>query len=163
MNNKSTCLVETKMGHPGLFLFIFRLFQTIFTILQQIYVKNVHPIYGAGIRTHDLQNMSLLPQPLDQSSRLLNIFISELKCRLHERKATKVLIQKLSKFRTKWKGRNPWISPFLAFSRIWNNEIILLPHPPFVFILIGQRVVALFLFGFLDNYFRLCNASRDII
>ena len=28
--------------------------------------KNVHTAYGAGIRTHDLQNMSLLPLPLDQ-------------------------------------------------------------------------------------------------
>ena len=29
---------------------------------------NVHPGYGAGIRTHDLWNMSLLPLPLDQGS-----------------------------------------------------------------------------------------------
>ena len=34
-------------------MFIFGLFQTnINTILQQINVKNVHPVYGAGIRTH---------------------------------------------------------------------------------------------------------------
>ena len=26
--------------------------------------KNVHPVYGTGIRTHDLQNVSLLPSPL---------------------------------------------------------------------------------------------------
>ena len=26
-------------------------------------------IYSAGIRTHDLQNMSSLPKPLDQGSR----------------------------------------------------------------------------------------------
>ena len=46
------------------------LFQTnINTIFQQINVKNVHPVYGAGIRTHNLQNMSLLPLPLDQGSR----------------------------------------------------------------------------------------------
>ena len=31
--------------------------------------KNVHPVYGAGIRSHDLWNMSLLPQPLDQGCR----------------------------------------------------------------------------------------------
>ena len=44
------------------FLFIFGLFQTnINTILQQINVKNVHPVYGNGIRTHDLLYMSLLP------------------------------------------------------------------------------------------------------
>ena len=47
------------MGHAGT---VFNLFfkQTI-QILQQIYVKNVHPLYGAGIWTKDLQNTSLLP------------------------------------------------------------------------------------------------------
>ena len=30
--------------------------------------KNVHPVYGAGIWTHDLQNMSFFPYPLDQGS-----------------------------------------------------------------------------------------------
>ena len=32
-----------------------------FTILQQINAKNVHLVYSAGIRTHDLWNMSSLP------------------------------------------------------------------------------------------------------
>ena len=32
--------------------------------------KNVHPGYGAGIRTHDLWNVNLLPLPLDQGSRV---------------------------------------------------------------------------------------------
>ena len=31
--------------------------------------KNVHPLYGAGIRTPDLSNMSRLPLPIDQGSR----------------------------------------------------------------------------------------------
>ena len=31
--------------------------------------KKVHPVYDTGIRTHDLQNKSLLPSPLDQGSR----------------------------------------------------------------------------------------------
>ena len=44
--------------------------------------KNVHPVYGTGIRTHDLWNMSLLPFPLDQGSRptvpnITNIFASQ--------------------------------------------------------------------------------------
>ena len=45
---------------------LFRLFsvfsnkQTV-QFLQQINVKNVHPVYGAGIRTHDLSNMSRHP------------------------------------------------------------------------------------------------------
>ena len=44
----------------------FRLFsvffkQTPMQFLQRSNVKNIHPVYGAGIRTHDLENMSLLP------------------------------------------------------------------------------------------------------
>ena len=55
---------------PAFFIVYFGLFkQTPLQILQQINVKNVHPVYGAGIRTHNLQNMSLLPLPLDQGSR----------------------------------------------------------------------------------------------
>ena len=50
-----------KWAIPGLFLFILSLFQTNITFLQQINVKNVHPEYGAWIRTEDFQNMSLLP------------------------------------------------------------------------------------------------------
>ena len=30
--------------------------------------KMVHPVYCAGIQTHDLWNMSLLPLPLGQGS-----------------------------------------------------------------------------------------------
>ena len=37
---------------------IFRLFITIFTTNV---CENVHPVYGAGIRTHDLWNVSLFP------------------------------------------------------------------------------------------------------
>ena len=33
------------------------------TILQQIYVKNVYLVYGAGVQTHDLLIMSLLSWP----------------------------------------------------------------------------------------------------
>ena len=50
------------MGQPQpLLSFIFGLFkQTSLQILQQINVKNVHPVYGAGFRTHNLQNMIVL-------------------------------------------------------------------------------------------------------
>ena len=43
-------------ANPGLFFVYFRSFQTNNTILQQINVKkcHVHPVSGAGIRTHDL-------------------------------------------------------------------------------------------------------------
>ena len=41
---------------PASFSFIFVFSNTQF--LQQINLKNVHPVYGSGIRTHDLWNMS---------------------------------------------------------------------------------------------------------
>ena len=44
----------------GLFFICFRPFKQTFLFLQQLNVKNVHPVYGAGIRTHSLQNMSLV-------------------------------------------------------------------------------------------------------
>ena len=44
------------MGQPRPLFRLFRYFQTNNTILQQIIVKNynLHPVSGAGIRTHDL-------------------------------------------------------------------------------------------------------------
>jgi len=39
----------------GLFFVNFRLFKQALQSLQQINVKIVHPVYGAGIRTHNLQ------------------------------------------------------------------------------------------------------------
>ena len=56
LNNRSRYLRTSSAS----FSFIFYLFQTRISILIQINVKNVHPVYVAGIRTHDLQNMSLL-------------------------------------------------------------------------------------------------------
>ena len=53
----SFLIVFLKMGHPRpLFRVYFRLFK------QQIYVKECynHQEYGAGIRTHDLRNTSVL-------------------------------------------------------------------------------------------------------
>ena len=44
---------------PASFSFIFGLPKQTLQFLQQINVKNVHPVYGAGIRTHNLQNVSL--------------------------------------------------------------------------------------------------------
>ena len=51
------------MGQPRpLFIYI-RSFQTNNTIFttNQCEKGHVHPVYHAGIRTHDLQNMILLP------------------------------------------------------------------------------------------------------
>ena len=50
-----------KMAIPCIFFVYFRLFKQTLQFLEQINVKNVHAEYGAGIQTHDLQNMSLLP------------------------------------------------------------------------------------------------------
>ena len=50
------------MRQSGLFFILFSVFfkQTI-QFLQEINVKNVHPVYGARIWTHDLSNMSHHP------------------------------------------------------------------------------------------------------
>ena len=58
------------MARPRPLLRLFAVFfkQTI-QCLQQINMKNVHPVYSAGIRIHDLLNTSCLPLPLDQGSR----------------------------------------------------------------------------------------------
>ena len=37
------------MGHPGLFFILVSSFQANIAILQQIYEKNVYPVYSAGI------------------------------------------------------------------------------------------------------------------
>ena len=65
-------IMMLNLGHSGLILFIFIFSNKQF--LQQIHVKNVHPIYGAGIHTLDLQDMSHLPKPLDQGSSPLMLY-----------------------------------------------------------------------------------------
>ena len=61
LHDRPNSNVFFKMGHPRSLFRLFSSIQTNVTILQQINVKNIHPVYGAGIRTHDLWNMSLLP------------------------------------------------------------------------------------------------------
>ena len=36
---------------------------------------SIRKVYGAGIRNHNLQNICLLPKPLDQGSRLGSYFL----------------------------------------------------------------------------------------
>ena len=43
---------------PASFSYIFSVFKQTLQFLQQINVKNVHPLYSAGIQTHNLSNMS---------------------------------------------------------------------------------------------------------
>ena len=50
-----------KWANPGLFSSISGLYKQTIQFLQQINVKNVHPVNGAGIWTHNLLNMSLHP------------------------------------------------------------------------------------------------------
>ena len=51
-----------KLGQPRpIIVFIFGFFEQTIQFLQQINVKNVYPVYGAGIRTHDLSSMSCHP------------------------------------------------------------------------------------------------------
>ena len=57
LRNDEKKFFKKKMGLPGLFLFIFVFSNTHY----KFYNKKVHPVYGAGIWTHDLWNMSLLP------------------------------------------------------------------------------------------------------
>ena len=64
------CLFK-KTGHTRLLFHLFSVFLNKQTLqfLQQINVKNVHPVSVSGIRTLELLNASRLPEPLDQGSR----------------------------------------------------------------------------------------------
>ena len=46
---------------PASFSLIFGLFKQTIQFIQQINVKNVHLVFGAGIRTHDLKDMGRQP------------------------------------------------------------------------------------------------------
>ena len=46
--------VFSKWDIPSLLSVYFCLFKQTLQFLQQIYAKNVHPVYGAGIQTHNL-------------------------------------------------------------------------------------------------------------
>ena len=59
----TNCIIFKKLDHPRprfrLFFVFFK--QTSMQFLQQINVTNFYPLYGAGIRTHNLQIASLIP------------------------------------------------------------------------------------------------------
>ena len=65
-----------KWANPGLFSVFLVFLNKQYNFLQQIYVKNVNPVYGARIRTHNLWNVSLFPWPLDQDSRPTQPYVS---------------------------------------------------------------------------------------
>ena len=55
------------MGQPRPLFNLFSSFLHTLQSLQQINEKNVHPVHGDGIRTHDLWNTSLLPPEIKES------------------------------------------------------------------------------------------------
>ena len=58
----SNRMISFLKNSPSQSFFVhFLSFKQTLQFLQQICVKNVHPVYGHGIRTHNLQNMSLFP------------------------------------------------------------------------------------------------------
>ena len=64
-----------KIGQPRHLFQLFSAYQTHITnFTSNRCVKNVHPVYGAGIQTHNLWNMSLLPLPQDQQGFCTNHF-----------------------------------------------------------------------------------------
>ena len=66
-----------KIGHPGLFFMYFHLFKQTLQFLQQINVKNVHPVSGTGIRTHNLLIASLLPYGHEVKLKYLTLCMQE--------------------------------------------------------------------------------------
>ena len=52
------CFWVKKINSGLFFSFLFGLFKQTIQFLQQINAKNVHPVYGARIQTHNLSNMS---------------------------------------------------------------------------------------------------------
>ena len=60
-----------KWAIPGLSFVYFRSFseKPPYNFCSKLMWKNVHPVYGAGIWTHDPQITSLVPWPLDHGSR----------------------------------------------------------------------------------------------
>ena len=63
------------MATPASFNLFSVFFKQSFPFLKKSMWKNVHPIYGAGIWTHDPLIMSLLPYQLDQGSRSNKVFV----------------------------------------------------------------------------------------
>ena len=70
--------IVKKWAILDLFLIYFCLFKQTIQFFQQINVINGHRVYCTGIRTHDLWNTSLLPQPLDQVSPHLFLLLPPL-------------------------------------------------------------------------------------
>ena len=55
------CFFKKNLGQPGLLFVYFRSFQKHYNFYNKYMWKNVHPVYGAGIQTHNLRNCESLP------------------------------------------------------------------------------------------------------
>ena len=74
-----------KRAHPRPLFHLISFFKQTLQFLQQIYVKTVHPVYGAGIGTHNLLYMSLLPYGVIKSYLIgtkMTLNVSFCKCHL---------------------------------------------------------------------------------
>ena len=61
-SNRYDFKTSSKWAIPGLFFFISVFFeQTSIQFYNKLMWKNDHPVYGAGIRTHNVQIASLTP------------------------------------------------------------------------------------------------------
>ena len=78
-NEPSKYFSEVHQNRP--LFHLFSSFQTNIIIFTTNKCKICHPVYGrARIRTHDPQNMCLLPKPLDQGSRPTLKFVYKIYC-----------------------------------------------------------------------------------
>ena len=87
-NFHETWILFLKKGQPGLFFVYFSVFSNKhhFNFYNKYMWKNVHPVYGAGIWTCNLGNVSLFPYPLDQGSRPQTRILKEKFCEGFQRK-----------------------------------------------------------------------------
>ena len=115
---------------------------------QQIDVKNVHPIYSAWIRTPNLQNMSILPLPLDQGSRP--------KTFLYER----FLIFPFITGEPGIQSRLPYFAD-LGVQSLWLSPIYKSPMKDFGYDISDFKDVDP-VFGTLDDFKTLVSAAHDL-
>ena len=134
-----------KKANPGHFFVHFRSFQTTIEFLQQMYVKNVHPGYGAGIRTHDLWNVSLFPTlSRDKLASLANVFFnngpfsasflyfSSFQCSWQKAKFNKKLQMTVFEPRTSGIGSNCFINWSTPTAPNMGNVLRRILNPPFI-------------------------------
>ena len=115
------------MGQPRPLFHLFSVFSNKhhYNSYNKYMWKKVHPVYGAGIWTHDLRNVSLFPLRLDQCSRpRSNCYLS--KHLLELLKQTFVLNSpehRLSRFRVLLKCKHAWHSTWGQLNENWGDGV----------------------------------------